>query len=875
MAKKQLKETLSLDREAFKEKALNELKNVDKYHKARVITECLDHFIRARRWVDRINLDDIECMITQSNEDDTTLVESVISKVCPRTMAKKLNEGSNASDWDLMRKARDFTQEEVLKALKGVVSTKTYNDIKNDYKIAKLRQLTKSEQEKVAKKLEKKDIKESLEKPLTESVSLLEGTSNFGSLDNFPLLVYIPYDEFYDSLEYVDGYPKMEDYDNEDDYYEAQEKFVDEYYDKHYKGVALLTDEDVANLESDIEDFNRQTKDIAYDLDNYDLEDIQLKLEPGYYEGVQIDCEYEKSFNYLDEKVKEEQLARFKKFFDDIKTKYGLTSLSVAYRFSNGETGYKIEEELDEKVQLNEEGDKTTFGLSTGNTPILDAGLYYSFLGELVPSRADEPERFKEFEDCVMEKAKPILDELVKKSGDFEVVSVDAYYHPKYYNYETDELDFTVKYTGNELGTVIETYANNLDFIEFLKNYSSYDGFISNFADTKEDFETQDYGKSVAQILKYNVSQEEYERANEQLYYDVMDCGFYPEDEDDDVEESLEEASKRGNKFMYRIYMKNRDKDYASGKDYKDAKSMLTDAKKDFELATKELRTNPNELVCKLYAFVDDDYYNYKDLRSLKDIEGEIELNDKYANESIEEGYHDYMDRDYADYLGKDVDVYDVKQFVENETENKYRTHYTDKYAIIVCDNGKGCVVDYEAVGQDFDNIDDKISFGVEENKDNEYTDEQGNKHYTINVMATHRLNTTPRDLIENAPKETMKMRDFFRKYKYNDRCSHNFRDLIKYINMNNKSTKASKEENLEEASEGKKVTIKNEGAKTYTSKEDIKRINDELGRKARMGKLVPIHMGDDKLELSEPAINGIWTIFLNEKGFITKITLF
>lgn len=76
--------------------------------------------------------------------------------------SKKLKEGTNTSDWDLMRKARNFTKDEVLKALKGVVSTKTYNDIKNDYKIAKLRDLTKSEQDKVAKKLEKKEIKESL-----------------------------------------------------------------------------------------------------------------------------------------------------------------------------------------------------------------------------------------------------------------------------------------------------------------------------------------------------------------------------------------------------------------------------------------------------------------------------------------------------------------------------------------------------------------------------------------------------------------------------------------------------------------------------------------------------------------------------------------
>lgn len=718
MANKQLRETLSLDRGAFRERVINELKDVNPCDKARVITECLDHFIKDRAWVDRINLDDITVMVTQSKGDNKVLAESVANKVSPKAMTKRVCEGSNASDWDLMRKARNFTKEEVLKALKGVISTKRYNDIRDDYKIAKLRELSKSEQEKVCKKLDacKKAVQESLKTPVKES-TLLEGASNFGSLKNFPLLVYIPYDDFYDSLEYVDECPKMDEFDNEDDYYEAYDSFVDDYYNKHYKGVALLTDEDEANLEADIDEFNNETKDICSDMDedkyydNSDLEDIKVKLEPGYYEGVQVDVEHEKSLDYLDEDIKKEQLARFNKFFDDIKNKYGLTSLSVAYKFSNGETGYNIKEDLKEEVQLNENGDKTTFKLSTGNCPILDAGLYYSPLYEIMPDRSDEPERFKEFEKCVMDCAKPILDELVHNTDGFEVVSVDSYYHPRYYNYSTDELDFTVRYTKDDLGDVIEAYSNNKDFIDFLQNYKSYDGFISFFADNREDFITQDYDKSVAQIIKYNVSQEEYDKANEDLYYDVSDCGFYGDDEDfDDVEESVKRCGK----------------------------------------ASKQ----------------------------------------EEAKQPVKEGYYDYLDKDYADILDSDVNVYDVKQYVLDVTDNQYRTHYTDKYAIYVCANGKGCVVDYEAVGQDFNNVDEDIAFGVEPNKEDEYVDEQGNKHRTINVMATHRLTTTPKEVMEKAPKETMKCRDFFRKYKYNDRCAHNFKDMAEYIKKNDDLSK-------------------------------------------------------------------------------------
>lgn len=62
--------------------------------------------------------------------------------------------------------------------------------------------------------------------------------------------------------------------------------------------------------------------------------------------------------------------------------------------------------------------------------------------------------------------------------------------------------------------------------------------------------------------------------------------------------------------------------------------------------------------------------------------------------------------------------------------------------------------------------------------------------------------------------------------------------------------------------------------AKQYTKKEDLIRINDELGEKAKKGLLVPLRQESNLLEIAEPSINGIWDIFLNDKGIITKIVL-
>ena len=247
----------------------------------------------------------------------------------------------------------------------------------------------------------------------------------------------------------------------------------------------------------------------------------------------------------------------------------------------------RVTESMKKRKSLKESDNRDTFTLDTSNTPILNCGLYYTLLGELDPGRYDE--RFKEFEECVKECAKPILDELVRETPNFEVVSVGNYYHPRYYNYETDSLEFTVKYTGNDLGTVIEEYSNNQDFIDFLQNYKSYDGFISFYADNKDDFVNQDYVKSVSQIIKYNVTEEEYDEANEDLYYDVMDCGFYPEDEDD-TDESLKEKK-------YDIYVN--DKYVASSDRHKRAKDVEDKIRKDGKIkyaGEKALRTAGVEL---------------------------------------------------------------------------------------------------------------------------------------------------------------------------------------------------------------------------------------------------------------------------------------
>ena len=333
----------------------------------------------------------------------------------------------------------------------------------------------------------------------------------------------------------------------------------------------------------------------------------------------------------------------------------------------------RVTESMKKRKSLKESDNRDTFTLDTSNTPILNCGLYYTLLGELNPGRYDE--RFKEFEECVKECAKPILDELVRETPNFEVVSVGNYYHPRYYNYETDSLEFTVKYTGNDLGTVIEEYSNNQDFIDFLQNYKSYDGFISFYADNKDDFVKQDYVKSVSQIIKYNVTEEEYDEANEDLYYDVMDCGFYPEDEDD-TEESLKEKK-------YDIYVN--DKYVASSDRHKRAKDVEDKIRKDGKIkyaGEKALRTSGVEL--------DELNVGAEDKLKVKRARESKKLKEGYYGQTLQDFLDDCVDYSSIDKVyiyGNDDVVYEgpIDDIPEDmlETEFLECDMYTNRKSVV------------------------------------------------------------------------------------------------------------------------------------------------------------------------------------------------
>lgn len=204
-------------------------------------------------------------------------------------------------------------------------------------------------------------VEEEKKDELVESEQLNEGTSNFygnGGADFLPLLVFMDYETVYDACEKAakDEYATLDD--EQVDWEEFRDEYVDEHFDEYGYGVRTLNEWEVEELDDDLYDMTKRINDKGSELyysEDEDtslrgeiLKDIEFEIKPGYYEGAQIFIDFHGNEEYLNDEDKEE-LAQC---FEELKKKHGLTEMAVAWGpASNGETGYKIVEAKEEKPQ--------------------------------------------------------------------------------------------------------------------------------------------------------------------------------------------------------------------------------------------------------------------------------------------------------------------------------------------------------------------------------------------------------------------------------------------------------------------------------------------------------------------------------------------
>ena len=136
----------------------------------------------------------------------------------------------------------------------------------------------------------------------------------------------------------------------------------------------------------------------------------------------------------------------------------------------------------------------------------------------------------------------------------------------------------------------------------------------------------------------------------------------------------------------------------------------------------------------------------------------------KYVKSSIERD-------EYSDIK---INVYDIAKFVEDDTDGKYVPFDYDGSgaAILIKPDGTGCIVDFEAIGESFNSVNDTVVLRLNDVPDD-------GKFY---IMPQYETEVSIKEILDKAPKKTMTVDDFFTKRNYNPRCIRNFDGIKEYL---------------------------------------------------------------------------------------------
>lgn len=176
--------------------------------------------------------------------------------------------------------------------------------------------------------------------------------------------------------------------------------------------------------------------------------------------------------------------------------------------------------------------------LSTDICPIVIPDTYGTgFCNEITDDMWDN------FKKLMVGKAEDKITEVLNNLGiPYTKIIIGGFHSPKYYNYNTDWIEFELEICDNYID-VIKDYVkdNENDFFVFVKeHFGSYDGYISFYPYTKEKFyesEDTDYMLSMWIIYrmneKYNIQDYQNEYLDEVFEY-ASENGYFIDEEDED-----------------------------------------------------------------------------------------------------------------------------------------------------------------------------------------------------------------------------------------------------------------------------------------------------------------------------------------------------
>ena len=202
----------------------------------------------------------------------------------------------------------------------------------------------------------------------------------------------------------------------------------------------------------------------------------------------------------------------------------------------------------------------SVYDVSTDVIPIIDVDAYGGTLSAFFydSDSVIPDDSIDAFWNQVVDESLDIIQDCFNELGiPAKVVSGSgSMYHPQYYNFSGDELNFSISIDNSWVNEHFEEYKDDPEFLSFLhEKYSSRSGFISFFPSDKQEFieafeSDRDKWKAVCQIITYHFDNGIYEENSETLVermsenpdFDVLYLDSSPSGEHSgDVEELIED----------------------------------------------------------------------------------------------------------------------------------------------------------------------------------------------------------------------------------------------------------------------------------------------------------------------------------------------
>lgn len=274
-------------------------------------------------------------------------------------------------------------------------------------------------------------------------------------------------------------------------------------------------------------------KAFAYDNENAIVEYVYVDPEDNSW--IVLDEIGLSNDNWDNKEARDEYLDEYIAQLDDEANRLADDFIANEYLGESLASRYVKTENKSIKTEASE--GTATLDANSDLLPIINMYQYdlYNMCDDLVPP--PNADMSKDVDEAMLDIAEPIIEEEIKGVLPSAQITFKEYKHPQYYRAFSnlnDVLYFDITYNVAEYEALKEKALQDPEFEKYLKDhYTSYDGFMSFFANNISEFNDQEDWKQFVSVLSYylpNDDEQNYNTLLSDTYDKLLEMGYEPVD---------------------------------------------------------------------------------------------------------------------------------------------------------------------------------------------------------------------------------------------------------------------------------------------------------------------------------------------------------